>query len=80
MGQPDCSSILAGLQPGDHIRIEWPHKEGPKECYQRKGVVIQATRKLVAIRSPGGYSFCVGVYDLVCGTKITVVRKGVQVA
>lgn len=64
------------LRPGDQVRVNWVKNltHGVRECYPKEGVVVQATKKFVAIRSLGGFVFCVGAYDLVCG--VTVVRKG----
>ncbi|MGB9792689.1 MAG: hypothetical protein ACPLTR_08970 [Thermacetogeniaceae bacterium] len=74
MTPKDFSEILKGFKPGDCVRVEWPSKETPRECYQEKGTVVQVTDRFVVIRSPGGYRFCVAVYDLACGTRI-VLRK-----
>ncbi len=64
------------LQPGDQVQVEWQKglMQGAKECYPKRGVVVQITPKFAAIRSPGGFVFCVGACDLACGA--ATVKKG----
>jgi hypothetical protein len=66
------------LQPGDQVQVEWQKglMQGAKECYPKRGVVVQITPKFAAIRSPGGFVFCVGVSDLVSKTAAITAKKG----
>lgn len=71
-------SDISELRPGDQVRVEWQKglTQGARECYPQQGVVVQATQKFAAIRSPGGFVFCVGVSDLVSKTAAITAKKG----
>lgn len=73
MDKGELSAVLLGLQPGDYVSVKWDKKPTGdcKECYKKEGVVVQVTKRFAAIRCPTGYTFCVGLVDIACGTVIT---------
>ncbi|WP_123932069.1 hypothetical protein [Thermodesulfitimonas autotrophica] len=65
-----------GIRPGDRVTVSWPGGAKPAEGYCSGGVVVQMTERLVAIRAPEGYCFCVTKNQVAAGASLFAVKKG----
>lgn len=77
MDKREYLKVLSHFQPGDRVSVQWgarPSGEG-KECYQREGVVVQVTPRLIVICSPAGFIFCVSIGDIATGTTVSVKKR-----
>ena len=68
---PKQKDPFAGVKPGDRVTVSWPDKNAkPYDGYGKQGVVVQVTPRLIAIRTPAGYVFCVRKGDALSGTRV----------
>lgn len=79
MTLPAQVNPFAGIRPGDEVRIEWrkkPNGARDGEGYGEAGTVLQVTDRLVQIRHPLGYTYCVNLSHIVTrAAKITVLNR-----
>lgn len=79
MTLPAQVNPFAGISPGDEVRIEWrkkPNGARDGEGYGEAGTVLQVTDRLVQIRHPLGYTYCVNLSHIVTrAAKITVLNR-----
>lgn len=68
---PKRKDPFAGIRPGDRVTVSWPDKLAkPYDGYGPGGVVVQVTPRLVAVRCPAGYVFCVRKGDALSGVRV----------
>lgn len=82
MDRKEVLEILSQFQLGDRVSVQW-HAGGmgeAKVCYQREGTVVQVTPKLIAIRRPSGYVFCVNLGHIASGTVVSLKKRAEMTA
>ena len=68
-------------QASDMVSVNWNlGKRGVKLLYPMLGVVVQVTDRLVAIRCPANYVFCVSDRDMAAGVQVKVKSQQEKVA
>lgn len=65
------AQILADLQIGDEVEIDWGAQGGS----EKHGTVIQVTSRLVRLQHPNGYPFSISHHHLCCGVKFTAIKR-----
>jgi hypothetical protein len=70
-------NFFRNIRTGNLVEVSWgDSKAHPWDGYGRMGVVFLVTRNYIAVRSPAGYTFCVGRHHVAVGTKIRPFNNG----
>ncbi|ACX51845.1 hypothetical protein Adeg_0698 [Ammonifex degensii KC4] len=68
--------ILSSFSPGDRLLVSWKNVCKDSTTRPTTGTVVDTTDRLVVLRSPEGFHFCVSLSDLASGVTLRKARGG----